>query len=78
MFIEIHPNPIPYDRMQHLLKLVQDNGFEIKYAVSHDNWQRGVLGQCKVEEMTISQFAQDKRVLRKEHVFEVFFEKSDN
>lgn len=75
MFIEIHPNPIPSTKMQNLLKTLQNNRFEIKYAVSRDNWQREVLGQCKVEQTTISQLAQDRRVLMKEHVFELFLEK---
>jgi len=78
MFIEIHPHRISVDKMQHLLRKLHDNRFEIKYAVSHDNWQRGVLGQCKVEEMFISQLARDQRVLERKNAFEVFLEKSDN
>jgi FkbM family methyltransferase len=75
MFIEIHPHRVSADKMQYLLKKVQESGFEIKYAVSHDSWQRGILGHCKVEEMNLSQLAQDQRIVERKHAFEIFFER---
>lgn len=78
MFIEIHPARIESDKMQTFLKNLQEHDFDIIAAVSHDNWQRGVLGQSKVEQITISQLAQDKRILAKEHAFELFLKKIDS
>jgi len=76
MFIEIHPARIESDKMQAFLKNLQKYNFEITAAISRDNWQRSVLGQCKVEQITISQLAQDKRILAKEHAFELFLQKN--
>jgi len=73
MFIEIHPFKIKADQMQVFLACLQDAGFEIEAAISRDNWQRAVLGQCRVEQITLAQLAKDPRVLNKQHAFEVFF-----
>ncbi|MCF7973901.1 MAG: FkbM family methyltransferase [Phycisphaerae bacterium] len=75
MFIEIHPVKIESDRMQIFLKNLQDHGFEIDAAISRDNWQRTVLGHCKVEHMTLAELAQDPRVVEKKHAFEIFFKR---
>jgi hypothetical protein len=76
MFIEIHPARIESDKMQAFLKNLQEHNFEITAAVSHDNWQRSVIGQSRVEQITISQLARDKRILAKEHAFELFLKKT--
>lgn len=75
MFIEIHPHVVPSNRMQSFLRTLKNYGFEITYAVSHDNFQRLVLGDCKVEKMSISELIEDERILRRKNAFEVFFEK---
>ena len=73
LFIEIHPMVIEPERMRAFFQQLQDNGFAMVAAVSRDNWQRTVLGQCQVEHMTIAELAQDPRVLNQQHAFECFF-----
>ncbi len=75
MFIEIHPAKIESDRMQVFLKTLEEHGFEIDAAISRDNWQRSVLGQCKVEHMTLADLAKDPRVVQKRNAFEIFFKR---
>ena len=75
MFIEIHPFKIESDAMQSFFKQLQMSGFEIEAAISRDNWQRSVLGQCKVEHMCLAELAQDSRILNRQHAFEVFFKR---
>jgi FkbM family methyltransferase len=76
MFIEIHPVLIESERMQAFIKSLQDHGFEIDAAISRDNWQRTVLGHCKVEHMTLAELAKDPRVVQKQHAFEIFFKRA--
>lgn len=73
LFIEIHPMVIEPERMQAFFQQLQDHGFSMVAAVSRDNWQRSVLGQCQVEHMSIAELAQDPRVLKQQHAFECFF-----
>ena len=73
LFIEIHPMVIEPERMRAFCQQLQDNDFSMVAAVSRDNWQRTVLGQCKVEHMTIAELAQDPRILNQENAFECFF-----
>jgi len=73
LFIEIHPMVIEPDVMRAFLEQIENAGFEIEAAISRDNWQRTVLGQCKTEHMTIAELAQDPRVLNQVHAFEIFF-----
>jgi len=75
LFIEIHPHRVEPENMCHLLDVLEAHGFNITHAVSHDNYQRGVLGQCRVEHMSISALKRDPRILNKEHAFEMFFER---
>ncbi|MCH8193045.1 MAG: FkbM family methyltransferase, partial [Planctomycetes bacterium] len=75
MFIEIHPALIEADRMQRFLMKLLEAGFETTHVISRDNWQRAVLGQAKVEQITLSQLMQDERILHKRNAFEIFFEK---
>lgn len=75
MFIEIHPHNVPLSKMQNFLTTLQDNGFVIVYAISHDNFQRSILGQCKIEKMSISELLEDERILKRKNGFEIFFEK---
>ena len=75
LFIEIHPMVIELEAMQTFFRQLMDAGFEIQAAVSRDNWQRSVLGQCQVEHMSLAELAKDPRVLNKEHAFEVFFKR---
>ena len=75
LFIEIHPHLVEPENMCHLLDVLEAHGFDITHAVSHDNYQRGVLGQCHVEHMPISALKRDPRILNKEHAFEIFFER---
>ncbi len=75
LFIEIHPMVIELEAMQTFFNQLLDAGFEVQAAVSRDNWQRSVLGQCRVEHMSLADLAKDPRVLNKEHAFEVFFKR---
>ena len=75
MFIEIHPALIEADKMQRFLGRLQQAGFETTHVISRDNWQRGVLGQAKVEELTLSQLMRDERILQRRNAFEIFFKK---
>ena len=75
MFIEIHPALIEVDSMQRFLEKLQEAGFEATHVISRDNWQRAVLGQAKVEQLTLSQLMQDERILHRRNAFEIFFEK---
>lgn len=73
IFIEIHPPSVPLEKMRNLLQTLLNNGFEIKYAVSRDNFYRAILGQAKTEEITILQLLEDSRFLNQECCFELFF-----
>ena len=73
LFIEIHPMVIEAEPMRAFFQQLQDKGFSMEAAVSRDNWQRTVLGQCQVEHMTIAELAADPRVLNQQHAFECFF-----
>jgi len=73
LFIEIHPMVIEPERMQAFFQQLQDSGFALVATASRDNWQRTVLGHCRVEHMTIAELAQDPRVLEQQHAFECFF-----
>ena len=76
LFIEIHPVLIEPDQMQVFFDQLEDSGFEIQAAVSRDNWQRTILGECRVEHISLTELAQDPRVRRREHAFEVFFKRT--
>ena len=75
LFIEIHPHNVTIDKMKNFLITLQESGFEISYAISRDNFQRSILGQTKVEKMTMSELLQDERIINRKNAFEIFFER---
>lgn len=75
LFVEIHPHLVPLEKMLNFLKILKNNKFEIKYAISHDNFQRNILGGCKVEKIPISDLMKDERILKRKNAFEVFLER---
>ncbi len=76
-FVEIHPHRVSSEKMLNFLKKLLEYGFETAYCVSRDKFQRSLLGQPKVEKITIEELMKDKRVLEKQLGFELFLEKTE-
>ncbi|PIY97313.1 MAG: hypothetical protein COY66_00245 [Candidatus Kerfeldbacteria bacterium CG_4_10_14_0_8_um_filter_42_10] len=77
LFIELHCNLIGPDKSKAILKDLRAYGFEILYLVAHDNFQRRIMGETTVEQMSINDFCNDPRLLNKQNAFEIFFSKQN-
>ena len=75
LFVEIHPHRVSTAKMQNFLKTLQDYGFEIAHSVFRDTFERSVLGQSKVEKISIKELMTDERVVKYRIGFELFLEK---
>jgi FkbM family methyltransferase len=75
LFVEIHPHRVSLEKMQGLLRKLKDYGFETAYCVSHDKFQRSVLGQTRVEQPGLLDLAADKRLVEDKLGFELFLER---
>jgi len=85
LFVEIHPHRVTTEKMQALLMRLKDYGFETVYCVSHDKFQRSVLGQSKVEQIPLAELAveqiplaelaRDDRLVKDKLGFELFLER---
>ena len=75
LFVEIHPHRVTPEKMQKFFKTLRSHGFEIAHSVFRDTFERSVLGQSKVEKLTISELMKDDRVVRQRIGFELFFER---
>ncbi len=75
LFIEIHPHRIEISKIQSLLRILKNNGFEIRYAVSRDKYMRSVLKETVVEKISISQLIEDERLVKQRIGFELFLER---
>jgi len=76
LFIEIHPQLLQNTKlMRDFLIKLKNFGFEIKVAVSHDDFYRKAVNISKIEHITISELVKDKRVVQGTTAFEVFFDK---
>lgn len=77
LFIEIHPHlfnetPNPIIKM---LRTLKECGFETTYVISYDKYYRRLLHMHKVENISITQLINDRRVKNGLIGFQVFFEK---
>jgi len=75
LFVEIHPHRVTTEKMQALLIRLKDYGFETAYCVSHDKFQRSVLGQSRVEQIPLAELASDDRLVKDKLGFELFLER---
>jgi FkbM family methyltransferase len=75
LFVEIHPHRVGPDKMKTFLRKLKDYGFETAYCVSHDKFQRSVLGQTRVEQPGLLDLAVDKRLVEDKLGFELFLER---
>jgi len=75
LFVEIHPHRVSTAKMQNFLKTLHDYGFEITHSVFRDTFERSVLGQSKVEKISIKELMTDERVVKHRIGFELFLEK---
>lgn len=75
LFVEIHPHRVSTAKMQNFLKTLHDYGFEIAHSVFRDTFERSVLGQSKVEKISIKELMTDERVVKYRIGFELFLEK---
>lgn len=73
LFIEIHPHLVSYDELAEMLTILKKNGFRIHKAVSRDNTLRALIGDTKVEDMTIDELLEDDRIKVNPRSFELFF-----
>ena len=75
LFVEIHPHRVSTAKMQNFLKALHDYGFEIAHSVFRDTFERSVLGQSKVEKISIKELMTDERVVKHRIGFELFLER---
>lgn len=75
MFVEIHPHRVSPDKMQKFLQTLADCGFEIAHSVFRDTFERHVLGQTRVENISLKELMSDDRVVKHRIGFELFLEK---
>lgn len=75
LFIELHCNVLKPDQSIEILRKLKGYGFEIYKAVSRDTYIRKILGQTRVEKMSIDELCHDPRLLNMVNAFEIFFTK---
>ena len=75
MFVEIHPHRVSTEKMQEFLQTLADHGFEIAHSVFRDTFERHVLGQTIVEQISLRELMADDRVVKYRIGFELFLEK---
>lgn len=73
LFIELHPHLVSKGDMVKLLTTLKKSGFEIYKLISHDNALRNIMGDVKIEEMSIEQLIKDNRISINPVSFEAFF-----
>jgi len=76
MFVEIHPHRVSCAKMQDFLQTLRDYGFEIVHSVFRDTFERHILGQSRVEEISLKELMMDDRVTKHRIGFELFLEKT--
>jgi len=76
LFVEIHPHRVSAAKMQKFLAALCDCGFEIAHSVFRDTFERHVLGQTKVERISLKELTTDERVVKHRIGFELFLEKT--
>lgn len=77
LFIELHCNLLRAERSIEILRKLKSYRFEIFVAISRDNYIRSVLGETKVEKLSINQLCEDERLLKSSNAFEIFFKKKN-
>jgi len=75
IFVEIHPHNVSAKKMRSFLEKMKTHGFKLEHAISHDNFQRKILGQTRVEKLSLEQLMGDKRVVNKDGAFELFLQR---
>ena len=78
MFVEIHPHRVTEEKMRDYLQTLLDYGFELEHAVYRDTYERYVLGQSRVEQMTLSELMKDERVIEDKIGFQLFLLKNNS
>jgi hypothetical protein len=76
MFIELHPPRIGIKRTKELLQAIKSYGFKIDYVISRDKAVRRIIGETKVETLSIQQLIADPRLRNGEMGFQIFFTRS--
>ncbi len=76
LFIEIHPHLVPPRQMQDFLQTLQKRGFEVTHAVSRDTQERFILGQSRVERLSLKQLMSEPRIVDEPIGFQLFLQRA--
>lgn len=76
LFIEIHPHLVDPKEMKSFLVVLQNHHFGITHAVSRDTHERFVLGQSKVERLSLQELISDPRIVEEPIGFQLFLQRA--